>query len=414
VSRDIGDAGFYGKRLMDHTARTRYGRITEEGVAEVRARIGRQYPIREPFLRYINADSIRHVAHGIGDPNPLWTDPEHAASTRYGRLVAPPALLYGVAWSAWDMRRGEGLPGVHGLHAGDAWTYFRPLLAGDEVRAVSQLVALDERDGRFAGRSYMQVRRFDYFDQDDALVARCDMSAVRAERDAGRERGEKSGVALARYSPEDIERIEALYDAEEIRGSIPRLWDDVAVGDSIGSVVKGPLTVTDMISWTAAVGSPHVRSGQFWLAYRRRSPRIAVIDPETGIPDTIERVHWDPFMASEIGMSAPYDYGSQRGAWSSHLLTNWCGDDGHLTSLAVQYRGLVYLGDTLVFSGSVTDRWRDHAGGGHVECEIQASTQRGDVVLKGTASVALRTAEGVLPVLPLEPEALQSERRRVS
>ena len=137
-----------------------YGRITDEAVDEVRRRIGREFPIEEPFVRYVNSDSIRHAARAIGDANPLWIDAAHAKASRHGRRMAPPALLYAVTWGSWDMRRGEGLPGVHGLHAHDRWTYYLPLLEGDEVRATKVMTALDERTGKYAGRSMMQVREF--------------------------------------------------------------------------------------------------------------------------------------------------------------------------------------------------------------------------------------------------------------
>ena len=102
-----------------------YGKITDEAVGEVRGRLNKVYPIDEPFVRYVNSDSIRHAARAIGDMNPLWINPAHGKGSRYRRCIAPPALLYGVTWGSWDMRRGEGLPGVHGLHASDQWTYYR-------------------------------------------------------------------------------------------------------------------------------------------------------------------------------------------------------------------------------------------------------------------------------------------------
>ena len=107
-----------------------YGRITQEAIDRIRARTGKRYPIEHPFVRHVNRDSINHVARAIGDDNPLWNDPEHARQSRYGKLVAPPALLYAAAWGSWDLRRGQGLPGVHGLHSSDRWIYYRPLLEG--------------------------------------------------------------------------------------------------------------------------------------------------------------------------------------------------------------------------------------------------------------------------------------------
>jgi acyl dehydratase len=164
---------------------TVYGRITEEGLEQLRGWMNIEHPIEEPFIRYVNADSIRHVARAIGDMNPLWIDPAHARTSRFGRLAARPAFLYGVSWGAWDRRRGEGSPGVHGLHSRDCWTYYRPILDGDEIHAVKMLVGLEEKSGTYAGRSVIQTGLFRYFNQRDELVAKCLMSAFRVERHAG-------------------------------------------------------------------------------------------------------------------------------------------------------------------------------------------------------------------------------------
>ena len=388
---------------MSNTAETTYGKISDEAVAEVRRRIGRVYPIEEPFVRYVNADSIRHAARAIGDANPLWIDAAYAGASRHGRRIAPPALLYAVTWGSWDMRRGEGLPGVHGLHAHDRWTYYRPLLEGDEVHATKEMTALDERTGKYAGRSMMQVRQLKYYNQRDELVARCVMSAVRTERHAGKEIGKYMSIPKAKYSDEQIRAIDADTAAEEVRGTRPRFWEDVAIGDPIQPVVRGPLTVADMIAWMMGVGSPHIRSGQYWLAYRRQSPKIAVKDPETGIPQAVERVHWDSFMAAEIGMPAPYDYGSQRGAWATHLATNWAGDDGWVAEVFAKYRGMNFLGDTVWIKGHVADKWRGAKSGiGYVRCEIHGINQRGDDIMPGYAVIALPSRGAPLPGGPID------------
>lgn len=383
-----------------------YGRITDEAVAQVRGRLNRVYPIEEPFVRYVNGDSIRHAARAVGDMNPLWIDKAHAQSSRFGRCVAPPALLYAVTWGSWDMRRGEGLPGVHGLHASDKWTYYRPLLDGDEVRATKEMVALEERTGTYAGRSMMQRREFKYYNQRDELVARCVMSAVRSERKAGKDIGKYMSIPKAKYTEEEIGRIDAEIAAEEVRGAKPRFWEDVAVGAPLQPLVRGPLTVADMIAWMMGVGSPHIRSGQYWLAYRRQSPKIAVKDPDTGIPQAVERVHWDSYMAAEIGMPAPYDYGSQRGAWATHLMTNWAGDDGWVAEVFAKYRGMNFLGDTVFLRGQIIDKWRGAKSGvGYVACEFHGLNQRGDDIMPGSAIVALPSKGVPLPAFPIDHEA---------
>ena len=385
---------------------TSYGQITDAAVEEVRRRIGKVFPIEEPFIRYVNSDSIRHAARAIGDANPLWIDAPHGKASRFGSRIAPPALLYGVTWGSWDMRRGEGLPGVHGLHASDQWAYYLPLLEGDQVRATKVMTALDERTGKYAGRSMMQVREFKYYNQRDELVARCIMSAVRAERHAGKEIGKYMDIPKARYSDDQIRAIDADAAAEEVRGNHPRYWEDVSIGDPIQPIVRGPLTVADMIAWMMGVGSPHIRSGQYWLAYRRQSPTIAVKDPDTGIPQAVERVHWDSFMASEIGMPAPYDYGSQRGAWATHLMTNWAGDDGWVAEVFAKFRGMNFLGDTVWIKGRVSDKWRGAKSGiGYAACEIEGLNQRGDNIMPGTAIVALPSKAAPLPAGRIDHQA---------
>jgi acyl dehydratase len=387
------------------SAKPAYGRITEEGVEQLRRRIGVEHPIEDPFVRYVNADSIRHAARAIGDMNPLWIDAEHAAASRYGAQLAPPAFLYGVTWGSWDMRRGEGLAGVHGLHSRDRWTYYRPIVAGDEIRAVKKLVSLEEKTGSYAGRSIVQTREFTYLNQRDEIVARCLMSAFRTERETGKKGGKYSSIEKARYTEDEIQAIDDAIAAEEVRGATPRYWEDVEIGDRLQPVVRGPLTVADMIAWMMGVGSPHIRSGQYWLAYRRRSPKVAVRNPENNVWETVERVHWDPFMAAEIGMPAPYDYGAQRGGWGTQLITNWAGDDGWVAEVDVRFRGINFLGDTLWIRGAVTDTWRGASGTGYVECSIESVNQRGDDVMPGRAVVALPSRSRPLPAFPVDWEA---------
>jgi len=382
-----------------------YGRITEEELAKLRKRLNVEHEIKEPFLRFVNDDSIRHVARAIGDMNPLWIDADHARRSAYGVQVAPPAFLYGVSWGSWDMRRGEGLPGVHGLHSRDRWTYFRPILAGDEIRAVKKLVGLDEKKGSYAGRSIIQTREITFFNQRDELVARCLMSAFRVERSEGKDRGKYADMEKARYTRQQIQEIDDAISAEEVRGATPRLWQDVSVGDALQPIVRGPLTVADMIAWMMGIGSPHIRSGQYWLAYRQRSPMVAVRNPETNVFEAVERVHWDPFMAAEIGMPAPYDYGSQRGAWATHLMTNWAGDLGWVAEVDVQYRGMNFIGDTVWLRGAVTDKWLGASGTGFVECSIEGVNQRGANIMPGRAIVALPSKADTLPDFPVDWEA---------
>ena len=65
------------------------GRITDEGVARLRARIGVPEPHpMPPFYTVPTYDTFRNVAVAYGDDNPLWCDPEYGAKTRWEDAIA--------------------------------------------------------------------------------------------------------------------------------------------------------------------------------------------------------------------------------------------------------------------------------------------------------------------------------------
>jgi acyl dehydratase len=53
-------------------------KITDEGIARIRKRIGGGFPGRRPWRTEASADAIYHLAYAIGDLNPLYVDPEYA------------------------------------------------------------------------------------------------------------------------------------------------------------------------------------------------------------------------------------------------------------------------------------------------------------------------------------------------
>lgn len=372
-----------------------YGKITEAAVQSLRNRMGKRFPIEYPYIRYVNEDSITHVARSIGDTNPLYTDPEYAKGTRYGTLVAPPAIFYALAWGSWDLRRGQGLPGVHGLHSGDTWWYYRPVLDGDKLHATKELIKAEPMEGRLAGKKmFIQADEIRFYNQRDELVAIQHMPVIRAEREESKKRGKYTDTRMAAYTDAELDQIDKEFEAEVPRGGTPRYWESVQVGDPVDQIIKGPLTLPDMVTWLQAIGSPHVRSGKYWLAYRKSSPKVAVKDPATNIPQAVERVHWDNYMAGEIGMPVAYDYGSQRGGYATYFATNWVGDEGWVCKLDFQFRGMFFHGDVFRTSGKVVDKWRGaKTGTGYVKFEFHSVNNRGDDIMPGTAVAALPSEE---------------------
>ena len=170
-------------------------------------------------------------------------------------------------------------------------------------------------------------------------------------------RGRRASTATCRLlttTRSDLAALDALYENEQVRGADTRRWDEVAVGEPLGPIAKGPLTLTDMITYHTAIGWGGLGGGTSKVAYknRKRVPKLYTAN-SLGIPDTSQRCHWDTECAVELGHPAPYDYGQMRGNWMVHLLTNWMGDGGWIWTMSTVITKFNYLGDSHRISGRV-------------------------------------------------------------
>ena len=118
---------------QDKPVTAKFPKITEQGLADLRTRIGVKIENTiEPWNYEATRDAIRHYAHGIGDDNPLWCDPEYAKTTQYGDVVALPSFLF--TTSRLISGYCGGLSGVHAMWAGADWTWHKPVLRNDTIR----------------------------------------------------------------------------------------------------------------------------------------------------------------------------------------------------------------------------------------------------------------------------------------
>src|SRR5229473_2369056 len=127
------------------------GRITDEGVAKIRARIGKGFEGRRQWRTEATRDAIYHLALAIGDLSPLYLDEDYAKKTRWGSLIAPPIIV-----NSMDTLRAvgsaglpEGLPGVHSIWTGSLYEWERPVKLGDKIRADCYLKSLSEKESTF-------------------------------------------------------------------------------------------------------------------------------------------------------------------------------------------------------------------------------------------------------------------------
>jgi acyl dehydratase len=365
-----------------------FPRISDEALEHLRQRIGLEFEGPDPWITEVTRDNIRHYAWGIGDRNQLWLDPEYAAKTRYGGLIAPPSLLY--AFDRVVSGYVGGLPGVHAMFAGTKFRWFRPMRLGDTIKARSHLKDLVDHGSEFSGRAIQQIYEVNFHNQAGEHVASADSWCFRTQRGEARERGKYSYIKPQNYSREDIERIEQLYAQEKVRAGEPRFWRDVAVGDAIAPMVKGPLTVTSVVAFDQGWGGLYLRAHAYAFELFKRHPALAIPNG-AGVPEPPERVHWDAEFARAVGVPNAYDYGPERVSWLINLMTNWMGDDATLLTMDAQVRRFNLLGDTTYLHGKVTRKWVEAEAEEpyRVECYVWAEDQRGELTAKGTCEVAL-------------------------
>ena len=64
--------------------------ITDEDIERQRKLLGFDQAAKtREYIQTATEDNIRNFAHGCGDDNPLFTDPDYARKTRWGGIIAP-------------------------------------------------------------------------------------------------------------------------------------------------------------------------------------------------------------------------------------------------------------------------------------------------------------------------------------
>ena len=406
------------------------GHITDEGIDRLRARVG--IPEPHPMLPQYTLptiDTFRNVAISYGDDNPLWCDADYGAKSRWESAIAPPPLVGGdtligedevteVAPEHRELMKGDPLRGVHAFYSASAREWWAPLLPLHRVFRRNALVAALDKQSEFAGRAVHEWTAQVFRADDGTILSGQYRLMVRTEREKAREKKKYDAVELAAYSDAQIDEIEAQYEREHARGAEPRWWEDTEEGDEVGPMVKGPLTVTDMICWHAGMGMGLYGVKPLRLGYqnRRRIPRFFHRDPQN-VPDVMQRVHWDPEFARRAGNPTTYDYGRMRETWLIHLCTDWMGDDAWLWKLDCEFRKFNYVGDTQWLRGRVVRKYLAAGNRPAVELELAAVNQRGEATTPGHATILLPSrAHGAvrLPDPPGGAHDLQSALQAIS
>jgi acyl dehydratase len=366
--------------------------LSPEAIARARRLVGSEIPVW-PWNTEASQDAIRHFAFAVGDDNPLWWDRAYAEGSAAGGLTAPPTFLYtqmsGGPWPSGDGGDApDVLPGAVGLWAEDRWTWHGRIVAGQRLTARATLWSLEEKQSRTGELMVAQTEHYEVAGEAGARLAELYRTVMRLEPRAQRP-ASSSAPALHHYSGEDLAAIERQYAAEasQRRGPQPRFWEDVAIGDPLGRLVKGPLTVGGIAAFMAGLGPPMLPANRIAHSYIRHSPQVG-LRHANGTADPMGAIHLDGELASRAGFDRGYDLGSQRISWLAHAVSDWMGDAGQLLRLQVRILRPDLVGDVTWITGRVSGK-DTGAGGASVECLLTATNQRDEETARGTATVLL-------------------------
>ena len=367
--------------------------LDHDALAQARALIG--MPIRvELWNHEASRDVIRHYAWGLGDDNPLYCDPDYAARTPWGGIIAPPTFFFGI----FDAVVAPGLPDIQWIYSGADCEFHEPIRRNDSFRVEADYVDARALSGKRVANMLVQTGDVRYFNQHGRLATRVQSHCFRIAR-----QGARSGMRYAprkehRYTADELAAIEKAVLGEFRRGAQVLHWEDVRVGEPLPGTVRGPINRLDMTCYYAgAVGTSGYKSTKLKWTYAhwaRQSPGklpnnydpsyySAAVSPSIG--------HQDEAVAtSEIGMPGPYDNGPQRIGMLSTCLTNWMGDAGFLRRYSARVKMPVIFGDTTYTKGEVTGKRREGERA-LVEAKVWAENQLGEVTATGTADIELPT-----------------------
>src|SRR5438067_2788580 len=218
-------------------------------------------PIESSTLREpIGNNDIRRWVHAMHYPNLLHYDPDYAAESRWGRLVAPQSFPI-----ATDDGHGAGpacvgrIPNSHLLFGGDEWWFYGSRVIGGDV-IHNERVPFDYvvKQTKFAGPTCFQRGDNFYRNQNGELIAKQRSTAIRYSAEAGGETVNTAEFDEPEWSDDEIEALEErkfawvrmLHDL----GHKERWWDDLNIGDKLPERVFGPHSVASFTTeWRAYI-----------------------------------------------------------------------------------------------------------------------------------------------------------------
>jgi acyl dehydratase len=263
--------------------------------------VGRSFAAETPFL--VGREHIRQFAGAVGDRNPHYHDLAVARAAGYPDLVAPPTFLAAVIPDQLGLPVDDpdfGLDFSLVVHGDQRFTMLRPMVAGDELIAVTTLLGL-----RTVATNEVLTAGYTFTTTGGELVATGIGGLV------------SRGTAPA---GERVRRTES--PAEEGTGTAPAPrgdWYEPGAG-----------------AGTSAVGFDEVEAGAE-LGERTFAVRRADLVRYAGASGDFNPIHWNDKVAAEVGLPGVIAHGMFTMATAARMVGDWAGDPGAIRDYGVKF-----------------------------------------------------------------------------
>jgi hypothetical protein len=345
----------------------------DEFIERTREQVGAEIDA-ERWHSQVNADQADVWVNGMGDANPRWDphSPGDEVHPTYVVSIASPGMVFGAPMSTPL----ENLIGRLEVE----WD--EPLRLGDSD--LNGIVSLDDVTHKERGdKSYVFLTGTGEYRRGEERIAEASTTLIRTPVEGLQEERD-----IYEYSDDELDEIQSLYESEldRIAGEPPTPEiDDLTEGDELPTIVRGPLTVADMVSWNAAIG-PSYGAHLHNYVERKEAPDGTVANPKTGWVQKDSHQHEDFLLAEQRGMPLPFANGENMWALTAPLVTNWMGSDGFLKRHTTELEKPYFYGDILHLDGEIVGLDGFDAS---VTVEWEAINPLDEAVITGSSTVLL-------------------------
>lgn len=348
----------------------------------------------------ITAEVLKNYAAGLDPWNPFWNLEEYAVQSHWGTFIAHPFYLERLKPMESMLKTRKGLFSTFYL-IGHDYEYYQPVRPGDTIRTWQYRPTLEDSTDQ-SGKGPRKFRyvdgQCDYINQRGEIIGAFKQFVevtLHEDRPPVDKFFERYG-----YTLKELDYLAEVFENEKPRGAEIRYWEDIKVGEDMGTITDGP---TDFIHMDFSPPPPPPGEVPKRVFTRYQEPLGGPVmfgyvpDRDTGLLyPTHGGRHSDDRTAQYEGGPSAWIFNVQSRYPMCRLITNWVGDDGFVCKFGWRHVWRTPVGDALLINGRVTKKYV--ANGEHLaDLSVWCLNLRGCITDMAIATVKLISKEEKYP-----------------